>query len=1059
MEELSVKKLLFRQLLIVLSVVIIFQTFTLEKVMAEDPINSSNTYPVNAKDKDDNSYQKINSVRTKKGSKVVEAIKLETYSGNKSSSINTLFPRYKIYNNGNTPIKLSNIKIRYYYTINGESTQNFWCDWSNIGNSNIVGKFVKIPAQTEGVDYCLEITFKESAGLLKQNDCVELQCRIDKSDGTKYIQPDDYSFNTASSSYTDWNKVTGYINDKLIYGVEPITTPQNINVTALSKEITLNWDKSSSCTGYEVEVDGVLVKNITSNTYTHTNLVPGTKHTYRVRLRNAIIAGPWSNTVTGIVPISDKFNIVQTTSESAISISWDKIEGAQQYFVEVDGETIDNGQKTSYRIDGLQPGTQRSIRIQAKGEALLGEWSDMLEIWTLPEMPAYITTTSSKSTITLTWEKVRGAAGYDVEVYGSPEDNSNKTSYTQYDLQANSQRTYRVRAKNSSGVGQWSEVVAATTLPDSALNIQLQAAVNDLKVTWDAQAGATAYELEIDGSKIIEINQNAYIHSDLQPNTIHTYRARPKNENGTGEWSELVTGVTLLPIPSKFKVSSVSSSVIALSWDSVQGASGYDIEVDGEIFNNDNKTEFVHKMLGSNQEHVYKVRARNEQVLGAWTEEIKKSTLLASPKNLKVTVSGNEVKIEWDMVVGADGYGIEIDGKETRLGANTDYTLTALEPGVEHTYRVRAYKGDEVSEWGDTNTKTSKLGTPSNITVTTQSSISIDINWDDVEGASAYDVMVDGKVFDNGEKSGYSHIDLKPNTLHTYMVRAKDNDNIGEWSSKISAFTNVATPAGIVAVAQSKSIALTWDEVDGAESYDIIADGEIINTKADTLYKHIELEPNTKHYYRIRAKNINGMSEWSPELEQSTGPNVPINFKVGVTINEAVLTWETTTSGAISFDVEADGEIITDVTESSYTIANLEPNTRHEYRVRAKNKDGVYSEWSELLGVNTKEELIINVDKDLAFNFVIAVPKKEGIDSYDIVVNYNPDDVDVIDLYATTQKLDLETGKIEDSNISIKGFSDGKIVFSVDNPDKSVIVIVRFMSKTNKETKMSYTVE
>lgn len=111
-----------------------------------------------------------------------------------------------------------------------------------------------------------------------------------------------------------------------------------------------------------------------------------------------------------------------------------------------------------------------------------------------------------------------------------------------------------------------------------------------------------------------------------------------------------------------------------------------------------------------------------------------------------------------------------------------------------------------------------------------------------------------------------------------------------------------------------------------------------------------------------------------------------------------------------------------DILTESYLSQGFEPNTRHECRVRALNKDGIYSEWSELLEVNTKDELIIDVDKDTGFNFVIAVPKKEGIDSYDIVVNYIPEDVEVIDLYANTQKLDLEIGKIEGTNLSIKEF-------------------------------------
>lgn len=1061
------KKPINKKLAILLCIIMLFQTVAIGRVLAEDT-GSTNSYLINGKDKDNNGYQKIKTTGGKQGDKLLESIRLETYSANKSLRTDTILPRYKLYNNGNTPVKLSDVKIRYYYTANGSSEQLFSCDFATIGNNNITGRLVEIPGKTAGVDYCLEITFKEGAGLLKKSDSIELRCRIQKADKSLFTQTDDYSFRSSGNTYSDYDRVTGYINDKLIYGVEPISVPQNIKISESAGQITLDWDKSESCTGYEVEADGVLVRNIDTNTYTNSKLTPGTSHKYRVRLRNAIIAGPWSSYITGIVPISDKFNLVQTASESAISISWDKIEGARKYFIEVDGDRNDNGQSTSYKIDGLEPGTKKSIRIQAQGDALLGEWSQMYDIWTLPEAPENITTTSTKSTITLNWEPVKGAAGYDVEVYGSPEDNSDATSYTQHDLQPNSQRTYRVRAKNTSGAGQWSELAVESTLPDSALNMKVLSSYDEIKVTWDAQAGAASYELETDGSKIIELDKNEYLHSNLKPNTTHTYRARPRNENGTGEWSELVTGATLPSVPADFAVAKVSGNSITLKWDSVEGASGYDIEADGTVIYNGTETEFVQGGLGSNEEHIYRVRARNGNVTGQWTQEIRKATLLAAPANIKVNVSGNEVHILWDMVVGADGYGIEIDGAETKLDANTEYTLTALDSDVEHAYRVRAYKGSEAGEWSDAVKKSTKIGKPAKVEITTTSSISIGISWDKVDGAAGYDVMADGKIIDSADENSFSHTGLEPNSMHTYMVRAKGSENTGEWTNKISAFTNVAAPAGIVAAAKSTSITLTWGEVDGAESYEIMADGKVLSANASTLYEHAGLLPNTQHSYFVRAKNSNGVSDWSPELLQTTGPNVPVSFKADVTINEAVLTWEATTpgaigleaatTGAITFDVEADGEIISGITEPTYKITGLEPNSVHEYRVRAVSKDGVCSEWTELKRVNTKEELVINVDKDTGFNFVIAVPKKD-VSSYDIVVKYNAAELDVVDLYAVTQKTETEPGKIDGTNVTVKEFGGGKIVYGVEDADKAEIVIVRFLSKTNKETTLSYTVE
>lgn len=147
-------------------------------------------------------------------------IKVQYYSGNPSDTINGLMPRYKITNTGDTAINLSDVAIRYYYTIDGKKDQNFWCDWSTVGSSNIVGRFVKIDTPVDGADYYLETSFEDEAGLLQPNASIEVQNRFSKSDWTNYSQDNDYSF-TADNSYSDNNKVTVYISGSLVDGIEP----------------------------------------------------------------------------------------------------------------------------------------------------------------------------------------------------------------------------------------------------------------------------------------------------------------------------------------------------------------------------------------------------------------------------------------------------------------------------------------------------------------------------------------------------------------------------------------------------------------------------------------------------------------------------------------------------------------------------------------------------------------------------------------------------------------------------------------------------------------------
>ncbi len=149
------------------------------------------------------------------------SIKIQMYNGTTSAQSISLSPKFKIYNNGTTGVKLSDVKVRYYYTINGESDQNFWCDWSSIGSSNITGTLVKMPAAKTGADYYLEIGFTSEAGNLAAGEYIEVQVRVTKSNWTNYTQTDDYSFEGSAMSYVDWPKVTGYISSSLKWGIEP----------------------------------------------------------------------------------------------------------------------------------------------------------------------------------------------------------------------------------------------------------------------------------------------------------------------------------------------------------------------------------------------------------------------------------------------------------------------------------------------------------------------------------------------------------------------------------------------------------------------------------------------------------------------------------------------------------------------------------------------------------------------------------------------------------------------------------------------------------------------
>ncbi|WP_349772641.1 glycoside hydrolase family 48 protein [Lacrimispora xylanisolvens] len=76
-------------------------------------------------------------------------IQVQMYNDSTNPQVSSIVPKFKLTNTGKTSITLADLKLRYYYTIDEEKDQNFWCDWSTVGSSNVTGTFVKCQRQNQ----------------------------------------------------------------------------------------------------------------------------------------------------------------------------------------------------------------------------------------------------------------------------------------------------------------------------------------------------------------------------------------------------------------------------------------------------------------------------------------------------------------------------------------------------------------------------------------------------------------------------------------------------------------------------------------------------------------------------------------------------------------------------------------------------------------------------------------------------------------------------------------------------------------------------------------------
>ena len=131
-------------------------------------------------------------------------------------------PQLALVNTGTSEVALSEITIRYWFTIDTDKPQTYWCDFFYPSCGSISGRFVRMATARPGADTYLEISFSAAAGTLAAGATAgPIQSRFSKNDWSAYTQTGDYSFDPTKSQLVDWTKVTVYRNGVLVWGVEP----------------------------------------------------------------------------------------------------------------------------------------------------------------------------------------------------------------------------------------------------------------------------------------------------------------------------------------------------------------------------------------------------------------------------------------------------------------------------------------------------------------------------------------------------------------------------------------------------------------------------------------------------------------------------------------------------------------------------------------------------------------------------------------------------------------------------------------------------------------------
>jgi endoglucanase len=149
-------------------------------------------------------------------------IKVQYKCAETNVSAQQIKPHINIVNEGSINVSLSELTVRYFYTKEGSTSEEFNVDYAIIGSGNISGSFH---------DGFLEVSFSSGAGTLEAGaQTGEMQLRFNKTDWSNYNQDDDWSFDPSITTFTNYYNIALYQNGTLIWGNEAGAVPDDTPV-------------------------------------------------------------------------------------------------------------------------------------------------------------------------------------------------------------------------------------------------------------------------------------------------------------------------------------------------------------------------------------------------------------------------------------------------------------------------------------------------------------------------------------------------------------------------------------------------------------------------------------------------------------------------------------------------------------------------------------------------------------------------------------------------------------------------------------------------------------
>ncbi|MDQ3259012.1 MAG: fibronectin type III domain-containing protein, partial [Acidobacteriota bacterium] len=663
---------------------------------------------------------------------------------------------------------------------------------------------------------------------------------------------------------------------------------------ASSSQINLSWkDNSNDEQGFKIErktgAGGTYsqVATVPANTTTYSNagLSPSTTYYYQVRAYSGTDNGGYSNeasaTTMGTAP-SAPTGLTASPRNASVTLSWAASAGATTYNVKRSSAsggphaTIATGvTTTSYSNTGLANGTTYYYVVSAVNAN--GESDNSAEASATPlappAAPTGLTATAGNAQVSLTWTASAGATSYNVKrattaggPYASIVTGVTTTGYTNTGLVNGTTYYYVVSAVNANGESANSSEASATTAPAVPTGLTAAAGNAQVRLSWNASAGATGYKIfratspgSYSSPLVSSITTTSYTDSTAVNGTTYYYVVRAANAAGDSASSNEVSATPINNPPTVSITNPANNASFTAPATITIDATASD--GDGTV----GKVEFFQgsAKLGEDTSAPYSYTwssaAVGNYTLTAKATDNGGATTTSSAVNISVipappsaptgltatAASASQINLSWTDNSN-DETGFKIERKQgaggsyaevTTVGANvTTYNDTGLSATTQYYYRVRAHNAGVNSNYSNevnATTNDTAPAAPSGLTAAAASSSQVNLSWID-NSTNETGFKIERKTGTAGTYAQvgtvgagvttYSDMGLTAATQYYYRVRAYNAAGDSAYSDEANATTNgtpPAAPTGLTATPSNTQVTLAWAASTNATSYNV----------------------------------------------------------------------------------------------------------------------------------------------------------------------------------------------------------------------------------------------